>query len=194
MSPPSAARRLTIVSTHDEGDRDRSPLHRTAGGLVVRGRSRRLRAFHASNVRGLARGARPGTTTGAPQHPVVSDARTGGSRVLRRDLGTRCPPRADGRLPLGLPSRGGRRGHCRAPPTPRLGRPVHCRCGRPSPVYLVGVPWLAFQLDLGPAAAVTAGIVPFVWIDLIKAVAAALTARTLVNLPLGLPGVSSPDR
>jgi len=33
-----------------------------------------------------------------------------------------------------------------------------------------------------------------VWIDLIKAVAAALTARTLVNLPLGLPGVSSPDR
>ena len=62
------------------------------------------------------------------------------------------------------------------------------------PVYLVGVPWLAFQLDLGPAAAVTAGIVPFVWIDLIKAVAAALTARTLVNLPLGLPGVSSPDR
>lgn len=62
------------------------------------------------------------------------------------------------------------------------------------PVYLVGVPWLAFQLDLGPAAAVTAGIVPFVWIDLIKAVAAALTARTLVNLPLGLPAVSSRDR
>lgn len=62
------------------------------------------------------------------------------------------------------------------------------------PVYLIGVPWLAFQLDLGPQAAAAAGIIPFVWIDLIKAMAAALTARALVNLPLGLPVVSSRDR
>jgi biotin transport system substrate-specific component len=57
------------------------------------------------------------------------------------------------------------------------------------PIYALGATWLALQLDLSLQAAVTAGVVPFVWIDLIKAAAAALAARALVTLPLGLPAV-----
>jgi biotin transport system substrate-specific component len=56
-----------------------------------------------------------------------------------------------------------------------------------APIYALGATWLALQLDLTASAAVLAGVVPFIWIDLIKAVAAALTARALVTLPLGLP-------
>ena len=55
------------------------------------------------------------------------------------------------------------------------------------PVYALGALWLALQLDLSVEAAIVAGVVPFVWIDLVKAAAAALTARALVSLPLGLP-------
>jgi biotin transport system substrate-specific component len=55
------------------------------------------------------------------------------------------------------------------------------------PVYALGAAWLALQLDLSPGTAVLTGIVPFVWLDVLKAVAAALTARALVSLPLGLP-------
>lgn len=55
------------------------------------------------------------------------------------------------------------------------------------PIYLLGAAWLAVQLDLGPGAALAAGVAPFVWVDVIKAFGAALTARALVSLPLGLP-------
>ena len=55
------------------------------------------------------------------------------------------------------------------------------------PIYALGATWLALQLDLSATAAVLTGIVPFVWVDVLKAVAAALTARALVSLPLGLP-------
>jgi biotin transport system substrate-specific component len=55
------------------------------------------------------------------------------------------------------------------------------------PIYALGAAWLAVQLDLTPATAALTGIVPFVWLDVLKAVAASLTARALVSLPLGLP-------
>jgi biotin transport system substrate-specific component len=58
------------------------------------------------------------------------------------------------------------------------------------PIYALGATWLALQLDLSANAAVLAGIVPFVWLDVLKAVAAALTARALVSLPLGLPAAT----
>ncbi|NLG65608.1 MAG: biotin transporter BioY [Actinobacteria bacterium] len=57
------------------------------------------------------------------------------------------------------------------------------------PIYALGATWLALQLDLSPGTAVLTGVLPFVWVDLIKAAAAALTARALVTLPLGLPAV-----
>lgn len=59
------------------------------------------------------------------------------------------------------------------------------------PIYALGAVWLAFQLHLDPAAAVTAGVAPFVWGDVLKVLAAALAARSTVSLPLGLP---SPQR
>ena len=45
------------------------------------------------------------------------------------------------------------------------------------PIYALGATWLALQLDMTPGAAVLTGVVPFVWLDVLKAVAAALTAR-----------------
>ena len=59
------------------------------------------------------------------------------------------------------------------------------------PVYVLGAVWLAVQLHLGVGTALITGVAPFVWLDLLKAVAAGLAARSLVNLPLGLP---SPQR
>ena len=55
------------------------------------------------------------------------------------------------------------------------------------PIYLLGTVWLALQLDLGAGAAIAAGALPFVAADLVKAGAAALAARSLLSLPLGLP-------
>ena len=55
------------------------------------------------------------------------------------------------------------------------------------PIYSIGVTWLALQLQLDPAAAVATGVAPFVVGDVLKAIAAALAARSLVSLPLGLP-------
>lgn len=60
-----------------------------------------------------------------------------------------------------------------------------------APIYLLGATWLAVQLDLGAGSAIAAGVVPFVWADVLKAVAAALAARAVFTLPLGLP---SPER
>ncbi len=62
------------------------------------------------------------------------------------------------------------------------------------PIYALGAAWLAWQLDLSAGTAVLTGIVPFVWLDVLKAVAAALTARALVSLPLGLPASSRRGR
>ena len=56
-----------------------------------------------------------------------------------------------------------------------------------APIYLLGTVWLALQLDLGAGAAIAAGALPFVAADLVKAGAAALAARSLLSLPLGLP-------
>ena len=56
-----------------------------------------------------------------------------------------------------------------------------------APIYLLGAAWLAVQLGLGPGAAIAAGVAPFLWVDVLKALGAALTARALVSLPLGLP-------
>ncbi len=55
------------------------------------------------------------------------------------------------------------------------------------PIYGLGALWLAVQLGLTPGEAVLTGVVPFLWLDALKTVAVALTARALVSLPLGLP-------
>jgi biotin transport system substrate-specific component len=62
------------------------------------------------------------------------------------------------------------------------------------PIYALGATWLAMQLDLSPSTAVLTGVVPFLWIDLVKALGSALTARGLVTLPLGLPAESRRGR
>jgi biotin transport system substrate-specific component len=62
------------------------------------------------------------------------------------------------------------------------------------PIYASGTIWLAMQLHLAPGAAVLTGITPFIWLDVLKAVAAALTAQVLVSLPLGLPAASRKGR
>jgi len=62
------------------------------------------------------------------------------------------------------------------------------------PIYALGATWLAVQLHLTAGTAVLTGVVPFAWLDVLKAVAAALTARALVSLPLGLPAASRRDR
>jgi biotin transport system substrate-specific component len=55
------------------------------------------------------------------------------------------------------------------------------------PIYVLGTAWLALQLQLSAGAAVAAGALPFLAADLVKAGAAALAARSLLSLPLGLP-------
>jgi biotin transport system substrate-specific component len=59
------------------------------------------------------------------------------------------------------------------------------------PIYALGALWLGLQLHLGALAALATGVAPFVWVDVLKAFTAALVARGLVSLPLGLP---SPQR
>ena len=56
-----------------------------------------------------------------------------------------------------------------------------------APINALGAAWLAAQLHLGLGTALTAGVAPFAWLDVLKAVAAGLAARSMVNLPLGLP-------
>jgi biotin transport system substrate-specific component len=58
-----------------------------------------------------------------------------------------------------------------------------------APIYALGAAWLALQAHMKLSAAVTAGVVPFVWADVLKAIGAGLIARSLVNLPLGLPSL-----
>jgi biotin transport system substrate-specific component len=55
------------------------------------------------------------------------------------------------------------------------------------PIYALGAVWLAAQLHIGMDAALVTGVAPFVWLDVLKAVAAGLAARSVVSLPLGLP-------
>jgi biotin transport system substrate-specific component len=59
------------------------------------------------------------------------------------------------------------------------------------PIYAVGTVWLALQAHIALGAAISLGVIPFVWADVLKAIGAASIARSLVNLPLGLP---SPQR
>lgn len=75
----------------------------------------------------------------------------------------------------------------------RLRRLLIAGLGGLVPIYVLGPVWLALQLDLTMGAAVLAGVVPFVWLDVLKAVAAGLTARALVSLPLGLPFATRRD-
>ena len=55
------------------------------------------------------------------------------------------------------------------------------------PIYTLGAVWLAAQLHIGMGAALVTGVAPFVWLDVLKAMAAGLAARSVVSLPLGLP-------
>ena len=57
------------------------------------------------------------------------------------------------------------------------------------PIYALGAVWLAAQLQITLNTALATGVAPFVWLDVLKAVAAGLAARSLVNLPLGLPSL-----
>ncbi len=60
-----------------------------------------------------------------------------------------------------------------------------------APIYLIGAAWLAAQLHLTASAALAAGVLPFVWLDVLKAIAAGLVTRSLVSLPLSLPALRS---
>lgn len=62
------------------------------------------------------------------------------------------------------------------------------------PIYVLGTAWLAFQLHLDAGAAVAGGALPFVAADMVKAGAAALAARSLLSLPLGLPELQTKGR
>jgi biotin transport system substrate-specific component len=55
------------------------------------------------------------------------------------------------------------------------------------PIYALGATWLAVQLHISWSTAIATGVAPFAWLDILKAVAAGLVARSLVSLPLGLP-------
>lgn len=57
------------------------------------------------------------------------------------------------------------------------------------PLYLLGASWLAVQQHLSLSVAFAIGVVQFLPLDVAKAVAAGVTARSLVSLPLGLPGL-----
>lgn len=57
------------------------------------------------------------------------------------------------------------------------------------PIYGIGAAWLALQLHLNPSTAIVTGVAPFLVGDVLKAIAAALAARSLVSLPLGLPAL-----
>lgn len=59
-----------------------------------------------------------------------------------------------------------------------------------APIYILGATWLAMQQHLTPSVALSVGVVQFLPLDVLKALAAALAARSLVSLPLGLPGLS----
>lgn len=63
-----------------------------------------------------------------------------------------------------------------------------------APIYVVGTAWLALQLHLSAGAALAAGALPFLAADLVKAGAAALAARSLLSLPLGLPELQTRAR
>ena len=61
------------------------------------------------------------------------------------------------------------------------------------PIYAIGASWLAWQLHTTRFETVVwGGIIQFVPGDVAKAVVAALTARALFSLPLGLPALSRP--
>jgi biotin transport system substrate-specific component len=57
------------------------------------------------------------------------------------------------------------------------------------PIYVLGAVWLAVQLRIGMVTTLATAVAPFVWLDMLKAAAAALAARGVVNLPLGLPAL-----
>jgi biotin transport system substrate-specific component len=56
-----------------------------------------------------------------------------------------------------------------------------------APIYALGTVWLALQLNMSPAEAAAVGVVPFIAADVLKAVGAAVAARSLLSLPLDLP-------
>lgn len=60
------------------------------------------------------------------------------------------------------------------------------------PLYAVGTLWLAWSLHMSLAAAVAAGVAPFVLFDCVKVVAAGMTARALTNLSPGLHALTRP--
>lgn len=72
---------------------------------------------------------------------------------------------------------------------PSLGPFMLAACVGLVPIYALGASWLAVQQHLSPSVAIAVGVLQFVPLDVAKAVIAALAARSLVSLPLGLPGL-----
>ncbi|MGO8683106.1 MAG: biotin transporter BioY [Thermoleophilia bacterium] len=60
------------------------------------------------------------------------------------------------------------------------------------PIYALGTLWLATQQHIGWYAAIGVGVAPFVLFDAVKTLVAALAARALTSLPLGLREVLRP--
>ena len=58
-----------------------------------------------------------------------------------------------------------------------------------APIYVLGAWWLAVQQHLSPSVVITVGVLQFLPLDVLKAIVAGLAARSLVSLPLGLPGL-----
>ena len=58
-----------------------------------------------------------------------------------------------------------------------------------APIYVLGAGWLGMQQQLSPSVTIAVGILQFLPLDVLKAVVAGLAARSLVSLPLGLPGL-----
>jgi biotin transport system substrate-specific component len=62
------------------------------------------------------------------------------------------------------------------------------------PIYALGAAWLALELHIGDArTALLEGVIPFVPVDVVKALCATLVAAALLSLPLGL-GVPASSR
>lgn len=73
---------------------------------------------------------------------------------------------------------------------PSLARLVAASLAGLLPIYLLGATWLAIHLRTSSfAVIIVGGVLQFLPLDVVKAVAAALAARSLVSLPLGLPAL-----
>jgi len=80
----------------------------------------------------------------------------------------------------------------RRSPQPSLRRFTLAACAGLVPIYALGAAWLSVQLGTAdPRVVLVGGVLQFVPIDVVKAVAAASLARALVSLPQDAPALRS---